>query len=129
MRDTTQQWLTIAEADLDAAASMLRTKRLLYAVFQAQQCAEKSLKAVIQERGAVPPRIHDLEALAALAGVPTGMFMPGLNLLSGYYIASRYPRDWDRLSKTTTTVVSHELVALAKEVLAWARETTTSINS
>ncbi len=70
MRDTTQQWLTIAEADLDAARSMLRTKRLLYAVFQAQQCAEKSLKAVIQERGAVPPCIHDLDVMAGLGGRP-----------------------------------------------------------
>lgn len=121
----TQRWLEIADADLDAAGVMLRTKRYLYAVFEAQQAAEKALKALIQEGGEIPPRIHDLEALASRAGLTVEGTLPGLRRLTGYDIVGRYPERWEQL-RSETTRVAKELLAVAKEVLGWSRGRLTS---
>ena len=63
--------------------------RYLYAGFEAQQSAEKALKAVIQETVRVPPKIHDLETLAEKAGLDDAPLAARLKVLSAYYVAAR----------------------------------------
>lgn len=86
-------WLAIARDDLDAAQGLYNTARYLYAASMCQQAAEKSLKALIQNRTAeLPPRVHSLERLAELAGVydeVQTMFPDFLSRLEPYYIQAR----------------------------------------
>ena len=129
VKPTTAEWLQIAADDLDAAQAMLDSGRYLYAAFEAQQCAEKTLKAVIQEGARVPPGIHDLEALAAQAALPDADLIKRLHALSGCYVATRYPEDRRRLAQRTDQTAAGSLVDTAREVLAWARRHPTSTPS
>ena len=130
MKDTTSLGLRIAEGDLDAAGAMLHTGRHLYAAFQAHQSCEESLKAWFRNAAPCrPPFIHDLEALAVRAGLDEPSLARRLARLSGYYIASRNPKDWDRLRAATTEAIASALVQTAREVLAWSRQQTTSTGS
>jgi HEPN domain-containing protein len=69
MNPLTREWLEKAEGDWDTAGRELRArKRPNYdaACFHAQQCAEKCLKALLQEAGVAFARTHDLAALLDL---------------------------------------------------------------
>lgn len=129
MKPTTRAWLEIAAEDLDTAQAMLDGGRYLYAGFEAQQSAEKALKAVIQEAVRVPPKIHDLEALGERAGLDEADLVARLRVLSAYYIATRYPEERVRLRKATNQVKATELINTAGEVLAWATRRLTSTTS
>ena len=129
MKPTTREWLEIATEDLDTAQAMCDGGRYLYAGFEAQQSAEKALKAVIQETVRVPPKIHDLEALAVRASLVDPALTARLKVLSAYYIATRYPQERSALRGVTDRTKAAELVATAREVLAWATRRLTSTSS
>lgn len=88
-------WLAIALGDLRAAEALLREPALpgRQAAELAQQAAEKALKAAIVFEGDVPPRTHDLEALARR--VPAGRRVQALEVdlarLTDVLAQSRYP--------------------------------------
>jgi HEPN domain-containing protein len=129
VKATTAEWLEIAAEDLDAAEAMLRSGRYLYAGFEAQQAAEKALKAVLQEAVRVPPKIHNLVTLAREADLVVEELVDRLATLSAYYIATRYPEVRKELSQRTTVEVAQSLLDTAREVLAWAKYILTSNES
>ena len=64
--------------------------------FHAQQCAEKYLKAFLQEADVSFPRTHDLADLLSftLSNEPTWASMTAdLNILSAFAVEYRYPGD------------------------------------
>jgi len=74
MKAETQLWIDDADYDLESAQTMLESGRRFYVVFMCHLTVEKLLKALIVERsGEEPPKIHNLVALAARAGltIPT----------------------------------------------------------
>jgi HEPN domain-containing protein len=96
MKLETQEWIEKAEGDLKVARREAQTVDPVYEAvcFHAQQCAEKYMKAILEEHNVVFPRIHDLIALMSLR---QGMFpeldvlKPRLARLSVFGIAARYP--------------------------------------
>jgi len=73
MQPLTAEWVTKAEADLATAQRELRARRAPNydaACFHAQQCAEKYLKALLQEESVSFPRTHDLMMLLSLMTSP-----------------------------------------------------------
>ena len=68
MKRLTAQWVRKAEDDIRGARSLEQSKPPLNDLicFHCQQSAEKYLKALLQEWGLVPPRIHDLVKLLNL---------------------------------------------------------------
>ena len=69
MKPLTQEWIEKAEGDFRTAGRELRAKQLPNydaVCFHAQQCAEKYLKASLQETDIPVPKIHDLTALLDL---------------------------------------------------------------
>ena len=120
MKPTTREWLEIAAEDLDTAQAMCDGGRYLYAGFEAQQAAEKALKAVIQEAVRVPPKIHNLVTLAARAGLDDKEVAERLAALSPYYLATRYPEERMAIGQRTTAEVARSLIETGREVLAWA---------
>lgn len=61
MRPEVQPWFRQAEADLQAAEDSLNNSHFEWACFQAQQAAEKALKAFLWENAGLPPaRTHSL---------------------------------------------------------------------
>ncbi len=91
-------WVKKAEEDYQIAQLTLRRKPpLTYGVtYHAQQCGEKYLKALLIAQGIIPPRTHDLVALAnqcLYAGILVPISTANLQRLSDYAIQSRYPGD------------------------------------
>jgi HEPN domain-containing protein len=97
MTPMTREWLNKAEGDYGVVSLLLRSRkrwRFDAICFDAQQCAEKYLKARLVEAGIVFPKTHDLEALLRLA-LPIEpawiAFWPDIKLLSIWSVQPRYP--------------------------------------
>jgi HEPN domain-containing protein len=88
------EWIKAAGDDLLAVKEMMHNPELTnLAAFHAQQCVEKSFKAVLEEKDAEIPRIHGLIRLYELAGVYLDIKadLDMLKTLDQLYIDSRYP--------------------------------------
>jgi HEPN domain-containing protein len=97
MKPTTLEWIDKAEGDFATAqASYLQRKHPNHdaVCFHAQQCAEKYLKAHLEEAGLDIPRTHNLYALLTLV-LPIEpvwcVLAADLNVLSTFAVAYRYP--------------------------------------
>ncbi|HET6383723.1 MAG TPA: HEPN domain-containing protein [Armatimonadota bacterium] len=97
MNPLTSEWIEKAEGDYASARRERRARVHLNhdaACFHAQQCAEKYLKAALEEAGIAFGRTHDLESLLdlCLPAYPAwAMLRPQLISLSVYAVAFRYP--------------------------------------
>src|SRR2546422_2898046 len=97
MKAGTREWVRCAEEDFDVAMALMRrrTKSASNSIgFHCQQCAEKYLKARLEEAGLVTPKTHDLVALLQLL-LPIeplwASFAPTFRGLNDYAIKFRYP--------------------------------------
>jgi len=91
------EWIEKAEEDFHVAQREYRARKYpgYNAVcFHAQQCAEKYLKARLQEAGVAFPRTHSLPALLQLVLPIEPLWIamnPALNNLNIYGVNFRYP--------------------------------------
>jgi len=94
-RREAERWLSTAEADLRAARALEREGMYAHACFLAQQCAEKSLKAMWHVLGQEPWG-HSIQKL--IREYPEPDRLPGVDdciqraaRLDKFYIPTRYP--------------------------------------
>lgn len=87
-------WLKQAGYDLEAAELSTRNQFNEWACFQAEQAAEKALKALIVSAGKPAPRIHKLSALVGVAK----KYVPKMrrqyihiSMLQAFTFIARYP--------------------------------------
>jgi len=95
MRKITEQWLNAATEDLQAAELLIKVPGLTnLVVFHCQQCVEKSLKALLEEKELPNIKTHDLLRIYQFVDeefkLPDSEIMVQLNEL---YLNSRYPGD------------------------------------
>lgn len=114
-------WLSFAVGDLQAARSHRgRHVRPRIVAFEAQQAAEKALKAALILDGIEPRRTHDLDDLRDR--LPDAWrikrHLPDLARLSDYAAESRYP---DNIAPVTA-IQSATAVRQAVAVVRWIRE-------
>ena len=122
-KDKIEYWLDIADYDLATAQAMMDTNRYLYVVFMCQQAIEKIIKALyVQAFDDEPPRSHNLGFIFKKIAVdaPTDT-MQHLNMLSAYYIESRYPEYKERLSSIIDKGKAKKLLLKTEEVYAWLK--------
>lgn len=106
MRIFTKEWLKAANDDLITIDEIINNVHLTHIVaFHAQQCIEKSIKALIEENEIDIPKIHKLVKLTnivskLLNGLDDGL----LNALDQLYIESRYPGDMGLLPNGKPTL-------------------------
>jgi HEPN domain-containing protein len=97
MKPTTAEWVAKAEGDFLTAGRELRARKLPNydaVCFHAQQCAEKYLKAVLQENESNIPKIHNLIELMLLCEEIEGSFemlRADLVTMERYSVRVRYP--------------------------------------
>ena len=94
MRRISRDWLLSAEMDLRSIERMLDEEFLApVACFHAQQCVEKSLKAILEEKGVRPPKTHDVLRLYGLVSETVGLELDlrTLQVLNDLYVDARYP--------------------------------------
>jgi HEPN domain-containing protein len=122
MKPLTREWVEKAEGDWSTAQRELRVRKApnFDAVcFHAQQCAEKYLKALLQERAAAIPRTHNLEALAKplLASTPAlAALTSQFRTLGAYAVETRYP------GRTSDRQIAREAFAHCEAVRAGVRK-------
>jgi HEPN domain-containing protein len=123
LKPKTKNWLDIAQDDFEVAGYLFEKKKYLYCIFFCQQTIEKAIKAVYFEKyNKTPPRKHDLMALAGAVGI-----LPELDeatkdffdLLSQYYLESRYAEDRDAMVISCTGPLTKNLLNKAGELLTW----------
>ncbi len=92
MNESARRWLAFADEDLQVAELTFGSSLWNQVCFHSHQCAEKSLKALVAERGGNPPRTHRLTDLLTLLDDPAlDELADELRLLEGFYIPTRYP--------------------------------------
>lgn len=97
MNPLTREWIGKAEGDLATAERELRARKQPNydaACFHAQQCAEKYLKALLQEKDLPPAKTHNLVALldqVLSARSALELLRPDLQRLNLYAVQVRYP--------------------------------------
>ncbi|MCK4515064.1 MAG: HEPN domain-containing protein, partial [Spirochaetaceae bacterium] len=95
MTEQAEQWLRFAKMDLDSARKLESDPDLgPIVVYHLHQAVEKSLTAILEDKGQSVPRIHDLIRLATLcteSGTDLPIDQGTLAGLNDVYIDSRYP--------------------------------------
>jgi HEPN domain-containing protein len=97
MKPVVAEWVEKAEGDFATAGRELRARKSPNydaVCFQSQQCAEKYLKAVLQENKLQIPKIHNLLELMALClqvDPSFEMMRADLIVMERYSVRVRYP--------------------------------------
>ena len=96
MQPATSEWIAKAEGDFTTALREYRARKSPNydaACFHAQQCAEKYLKALLQEKNVAFDKTHDLVTLLSLLPGMIGLaaLRSNLALLSAAAVEYRYP--------------------------------------
>ena len=112
MKPITGEWLKAAADDLDVIQRLVSVPHLTHVVaFHAQQCIEKSLKAVAEETGVDVPKTHNLIRLLQLVNdlFPIDYDPVVMDKLDKLYIDARYPGDFGLLPDGKPSVREGEL--------------------
>jgi len=121
--DNPREWLNRARSNLVQAREGFHLEEVYLEdlCFQAQQAAEKAVKAVLIDSGIRFPFTHDLASLLSLIEREEIQIPESVRRsagLTGYAIIGRYPG----LSEPVTQEEYADAVKLAEEVVNWANE-------
>ena len=112
MKQITQDWLEAASTDIESIGYLLQDERLTGQVaFHAQQAIEKTLKALIEEKGEWVPKVHSLSKLFDSCSTDIDIqFDEDLVIaLDSLYIESRYPGNLGLLPEGKPTIKQAQL--------------------
>jgi HEPN domain-containing protein len=120
MAGTPSDWLARAKSNL-ARASSPKPEGVLWEdlCFDAQQAAEKSLKAMLCSRGVEFRPVHDIGELIqtlAEAGIQVPDTVRNASELTVYAVQTRYPGEYERVTEEE----SAEALKTASAVVKWA---------
>ncbi|MCK6539351.1 MAG: HEPN domain-containing protein [Anaerolineales bacterium] len=116
-------WLLRARANLTLAEKGGRLKGILFEdlCFNAQQAAEKALKAICLARGMEFPKTHSLVHLMDIlesGGVHIPQIVREADILTQYAVQSRYPSVVEEITRNEY----REALKLAANVVFWAEK-------
>ena len=114
-----REWLNRARSNLERSVLKSPHTYLEDLCFDAQQAAEKAIKAVLLHRGVDFPYIHDLDKLIGLlagSGIEIPTAVQDAGKLTRYAVVNRYPG----FSAEVTQMEHQRAVAIATAVVDWA---------
>ena len=119
--DDPREWMGRARGNLARAKRRAPGDYLEDLCFDAQQAAEKAIKAVMIERGIEFPYVHDLNRLASILErdgntIPEGVRRSGV--LTKYAMMTRYPGAMEPVSEEEYA----DAIGIAEAVVRWAEE-------
>ncbi len=119
--DDPREWMNRARSDLTQAKSQVPGVYFENLCFNAQQAAEKAIKAVMITRNIEFPFVHDLARLLSLLieekkSIPSAISRA--SVLTKYATITRYPGD----IRPVTEAEYREAIAIAEAVVHWAEE-------
>ncbi|MBI5838719.1 MAG: HEPN domain-containing protein [Chloroflexi bacterium] len=118
-----QEWLLRAKSNLKLAERGARIKNVLFEdlCFNAQQAAEKALKAVCVYNNLDFPKTHSIVRLLDIleaAGITIPESVKEADVLTQYAVQTRYPSWVEPVTKEEFV----EALALAAKVVFWAEK-------
>lgn len=118
-----KQWVEKAENDLLTAEHTLTLKEKCpfdTICFHAHQCAEKYLKALLTLHSAPFPKTHNLPQLLSIIPeeIDLGFQQSDLLLINRYSIDTRYPGDWEPITRDEAQDAVHTAKMIRGEVRA-----------
>ena len=118
--DDPREWLNRARSNLAMAKNRVEGAYLEDLCFEAQQAAEKAIKAVMMKRNIEFPYVHDLGRLLTLLeqageGVPPAV--ASARTLTPYAVDTRYPGT----SEPVDEQQYHDAIEIADAVIRWAK--------
>jgi len=119
--DDSREWLNRARSNLIRAKSKLPGVYLEDLCFDAQQAAEKAIKAIMIQRNIAFPYVHDLARLLSLleeAGENILEVVRKAEELTRYALVTRYPG----IARPVSEQEYAEAVDIAERVVQWAEE-------
>lgn len=119
MRAFTKEWLKAAYDDLLTIEEIINNQHLTHIVaFHAQQCIEKSFKAILEEKEIDTPKIHKLLKLHRMLPITLAEVNDDiLIILDELYIESRYPTEMGLLPNGKPTLKdAREFYLFAKNI-------------
>ena len=119
--DEPREWLNRARSNLALAKARPSETYLEDLCFEAQQAAEKALKAMLIAAGVAFPYVHDLAHLLTVlekAGTQIPDAIRGVESLTRYAVITRYPG----LAEPVTEAHYDEALASAEAVVRWAEQ-------
>ena len=119
--DDPREWLNRARSNLALAKKLSPGVYLEDLCFEAQQAAEKAIKAMLIRRGVDFPYVHDLTRLSSLLekegdAIPAAVRRAGK--LTPYALTARYPG----VARPVVEREYREAVEIAEAVVRWAGE-------
>ncbi|MFI5456724.1 MAG: HEPN domain-containing protein [Isosphaerales bacterium] len=117
--DDPREWLNRARSNPALAGKMAPDVYLEDLCFDAQQAAEKAIKAVFIHRGVTFPYVHDLARLRRLlerSGLKIPKYVKEVKELTRFAMVTRYPG----LARPVTTRKYRRAVRIAGAVVRWA---------
>ena len=117
--DDPREWITRANSNLTLARNVIPDVELEDLCFDAQQAAEKGVKAIFIYRGEIFPYSHDLELLLRLLernGLRIPKYVNEAKELTQYAHVTRYPG----MADPVTLRQYRRAVRIAAAVLRWA---------
>ncbi len=123
MKRATTEWVAKAEGDWKVARREHGVARPVWdaVCFHAQQCAEKYVKAVLEENEIAFPKTHDLVLLVTSSGKLLSQLLlqrEALSHLSTVGIVARYPgTQADRRAAKDALRMAGEVRAVARRML------------
>jgi HEPN domain-containing protein len=114
-----REWLNWARSNLARARRVMPGVYLEDLCFDAQQCAEKAIKAMFLHHGFTFPYVHDLTHLLGLLegnGVKIPKYVKKASALTGFAVEARYPG----LSGPVNAKEYRRAIRIAEAVLAWS---------
>jgi HEPN domain-containing protein len=118
--DDPREWLNRARSNLAKARGTAPDVYLEDLCFDAQQAAEKAIKAVLIHLEVRFPFVHDLAQLLGLverAGMVVSESLMRAVILSDYAVEARYPG----IAEPVTEPEYEEVIVLAEQVVQWAQ--------
>lgn len=117
-------WLKTSEADIDAAAQLLKAKKFPHALFFAHLSLEKMLKALfIYIREEYPPKTHNVLLLARTLNIEISKEEEKqLIEINSFNMEARYPDEKFKFYKKCTHDFSHEYFKIIKEMRLWLKK-------
>ncbi len=122
-----KDWLRYSKDELKAAKILLNSSEgsvILPALYMAQQCAEKVLKAFLLFKGISPSRTHDLRDLVKKCTQHDKEFSSlesNAYLLNPYHLGTRYP---DTFLPIPAFSIIEDSIKSAEIILEFVREKT-----
>jgi HEPN domain-containing protein len=123
MRRETEEWLKLANEDLQSAEYLFEKRLFRMVCYHAQQAVEKVLKSLLADREVEIPRIHnllDLNNSARKLGHATGLTEEEAIFLNTVY-RWRYPPDLGLLpSGEPTELDARRALDIARTIVNWS---------